>query len=59
MNKHRRAISKEIKKLMRMDRFGQTSYKEAKRLHKQGFRVFWMPDEWLEYRSRLLTSSRK
>lgn len=59
MNKHRRAISKQIKKLVRMDRSGRTSYKEAKRLHKRGFRVFYMPDEWLEYRSRVLASTQK
>lgn len=59
MNKHRRAISKQIKKLMRMDRSGRTSYKEAKQLHKRGFRVFSISDEWLEYRSRLFASSPK
>lgn len=46
MNKHRRAISKQIKKIVRMDRSGQTTYKEARKLHRNGFRAITINDEW-------------
>lgn len=40
MNKHRKQTSREIKNIMRADKWGRTTYKEAKRQWKDGIRAF-------------------
>lgn len=51
MNRYRKVISREIKDIMRTDKWGRMTYKEAKRKWKAGIRAFPIgPDQrWVEF----------
>lgn len=61
MNKYNRQRSKEIKDIMRADRFGKMGYKQARREWRKGIRAFPVGDsgEWLSFDCSRLNFSRK
>lgn len=61
MNKHNRQRSKEIKDIMRTDRFGKMDYKQARRKWQNGIRAFPVGDSgnWLSFDCSRLGFSRE
>jgi hypothetical protein len=61
MNKYNRQRSKEIKDIMRTDRFGKMDYKQARRKWRKGIRAFPVGDSgnWLSFDCSRLNLSRE
>lgn len=47
MNKRQKEKSREIRDIMRTDKWGRMTYKEAKRKWRKGIRAFKIGDEWV------------